>query len=473
MSHDSTVNPWSMWMRMLSPWTGWGEKADADLLQRRAQALLVHAHQHSPFYRRHHGVQAGAALPPWHELAPVRKKLLMQSFNEWVTDPELTLDGVREFVRDPSRIGQDYLGRYAVWTSSGTTGEPGIFVQDRAALGIYATLLEMRMDRRMSGGRWWSQAATGQLGLFGMQPRNAMVLAIDGHYAGVTFWHRQCRSRPLTGAQSRAYSVIWPIERICAELQAWQPAFLASYPSMLVELARQQQAGAMQLAPLALWSGGEGLAPSTRVWLESVFGAPVINDYGASECLSIAFECPHGRLHLNDDWVMFEPIDAAGAPVPPGVASHAVLLTNLANRVQPLIRYELGDSITIYPDPCPCGNHRPSFSVEGRGDDTLEFHDERGHTVHLSPMALTTAVEEGADIHRFQLRQTSPSSIDLRLADHVGDEARRDVLQRDALQALDRYLRANGLPGVSLRFDPQLPEQEARSGKLRQVVRLV
>lgn len=57
---------------------------------------------------------------------------------------------------------------------------------------------------------------------------------------------------------------------------------------------------------------------------------------------------------MNADWVLLEPVDERHRPTPPGVPSHTVLLTNLANRVQPLIRYDLGDSVTLLDRPCQC-----------------------------------------------------------------------------------------------------------------------
>lgn len=57
--------------------------------------------------------------------------------------------------------------------------------------------------------------------------------------------------------------------------------------------------------------------------------------------------CRRGRLHVNSDWFILEPIDAAGRPTPPGERSDSVLVTNLANRVQPVIRYDLGDSVVM------------------------------------------------------------------------------------------------------------------------------
>lgn len=466
--------PWAGW---IAPWTAqnpWARAslrpraADPSLLEQRRQSLLQHAHAHSAFYRRHHGVSDRSAPLVWSELPPVTKPMLMQQFDDWVTDPAITRQGVQAFLDDPGQIGKDFLRRYAVWTSSGTSGEPGIFIQDSAALAVYSTLLESRMDRRFATQRWWALAATGAMGPWGLRPRSALVAALDGHYAGVSFWSRQCRFNPIAGSESRAFSVTAPIGQLCDELQAWKPAFLAGYPSMLVELARQQEAGRLRLMPLALWSGGEGLAASTRDWIESVFGAPVINDYGASECLAIAFECPHGRLHLNDDWVLMEPVDAQDQPVPVGTASHSVLLTNLANRVQPLIRYRLGDSVTMHADDCPCGNHRPSFTVEGRCDDTLQFTDPVAGVVHLSPMAVTTALEEGADVHRFQLRQTALDALEVRLDVSLSDDPAG--LRASALDALRRYLGSQGLSAIRLSSSDEAPAIDPRSGKLRQVV---
>ena len=466
--------PWAGWMTpwaARNPWVRAAQgprAAEPTLVAQRCQSLLHHAHARSAFYRHHHGVSDRAGPRAWADLPPVTKPMLMQAFDDWVTDPAVTLQGVQAFIADPGRIGQDFLRRYAVWTSSGTSGEPGIFLHDSGALAVYSTLLESRMDRRFATQRWWSLAATGAMGPWGLRPRSALVAALDGHYAGVSFWSRQCRFNPVTGSESRAFSVTAPIEQLCEELQTWRPAFVASYPSMLVELARQQEAGRLRLTPLALWSGGEGLAASTRDWIESVFGAPVINDYGASECLAIAFECPHGRLHLNDDWVLLEPVDAQDQPVPAGTASHSVLLTNLANRVQPLIRYRLGDSVTMHPDDCPCGNHRPSFTVEGRCDDTLQFPNAAGDVVHLSPMAVTTALEEGADVHRFQLRQTASDALELRL--DVSLSADPAALRTASLKALQGYFATQGLPALRLSVSDEAPAIDRRSGKLRQVV---
>ena len=79
-----------------------------------------------------------------HHLPVVNKTELMARFDEWVVDPEITLAGLRDFVADPARIAQPYLGKYVVWESSGSSGQPAIFVQDAYALSIYDALESLR-----------------------------------------------------------------------------------------------------------------------------------------------------------------------------------------------------------------------------------------------------------------------------------------------------------------------------------------
>ena len=214
-----------------------------------------------------------------------------------------------------------------------------------------------------------------------------------------------------------------------------------------------------------LWAGGECLAPATRDRLHAVFGCPVRNSYGASEFLPLAWECSHLNLHLNTDWVILEPIDAAGRPVAPGMQSHSVLLTNLANRVQPLIRYDLGDAVTMHDAPCACGSAFPALSVEGRCDDALLMPLALGGEAAVVPLALETVLEEEANVHDFQVVQMPSGTLKVRLG---SEEAAAAGAVRRALVA---YFRAMGFAEVKLDVGGQEPRRDRVSGKLRRVVR--
>lgn len=87
----------------------------------------------------------------------------------------------------------------------------------------------------------------------------------------------------------------------------------------------------------------------------------------------MACECRERHFHVNDDWLIVEPVDAEGKPVPDGVLSDKILLTNLFNYTQPFIRYEVTDRVIIHHEPCHCGNLSPWLELEGRTDDITTF----------------------------------------------------------------------------------------------------
>ena len=237
---------------------------------------------------------------------------------------------------------------------------------------------------------------------------------------------------------------------------------------MLALLAEEKEAGRLKIEPVRLWSGGECLAPASDAAIEHAFGCPLTNEYGASECMSIGFGCRAGWLHVNADWVLLEPVDRNYRPTPLGEASHTVLLSNLSNRVQPIIRYDLGDSITVKPDPCPCGNPLPAIRVEGRRDDVVSMLAPDGKLVRLLPLALTTIVEEAAHVHRFQIVQTAPDRLMLRLESSGTDS--RHAIWPSAADALRGNLAQQSLPNVQVGLDRSGPLMDSRSGKLREVI---
>jgi phenylacetate-coenzyme A ligase PaaK-like adenylate-forming protein len=194
---------------------------------------------------------------------------------------------------------------------------------------------------------------------------------------------------------------------------------------------------------------------ATRLAIESAFGCPVVNAYGASEALSIAYGCAEGLLHVNADWIVLEPVDRDHRPTPPGEPSHTVLLTNLATRVQPLVRYELGDSITVKAGPCECGSPLPAIQVEGRRDDIVSLTASDGRVVRLLPLALSTVVEEAAGLHRFQIRQTAADRLALRLDPDEAADPR--AAWEAASRGLREYLARQSLANVTVALEHHLP----------------
>ena len=431
----------------------------------RLKELLHDAAQRSPLYRRrlHDAGPGGSARQTLQRLRPVKKRELMQHFADWVTDPALTLPALRAFVRERANRGEAFLGRYLVWESSGSSGEPALFVQDGRSLAVADGLEAARGPISLAAAGGWRGWPDLWPSSVPSAERIALVAATEGHFASVVAFERARELNPWLGATSQSFSFLQPMSQLVEQLNAFNPTVLASYPSMAWVLSEEQRAGRLKIAPHALWTGGETLTAATRRTLGERFHAPVRDSYGASECFLIANECRCGHLHLNADWVILEPVDERGRPVPPGTLGATTLLTNLANHVQPIIRYDLGDRVRFAPDACECGSALPVIEVQGRADDVLTLEDAKGHAVHLAPLALTTVLEDEAGVFDFQLAQRGPHSLRL---DVFGGAS-----SKGAADALRVFLREQGLGATRLECHSESsPAERGRSGKQRRVV---
>lgn len=432
-------------------WAGHGATAGIEARRRQRLAAAMAAARRSPLYRERFARHGSA----FEDQPPLGKAELMARFDDSVCDPRVTLAGVRAFLADPARIGTPYEGGYTVWESSGSSGVPGVFVQDAQAMAVYDALEALRRPAAWTA---WTDP-------FGMSRRVAFVGATGGHFASTVTVERLRRAMPGLAGRLQGFSFLQPTAELVAGLNRWRPNIVATYPTAALLLAEEQAAGRLRLALREVWTGGEALGEGLRAAIAGCFGCPVRASYGASEFLALATECAQRKLHLNSDWAILEAVDAHGAPVPPGTIGCRTLLTNLANHVQPLIRYELGDRVRFDPRRCACGSPLPVIEVQGRVDDALLLRTADGQAVRLLPLALTTVLEDEAGVFDFQLVQQGPRT--LRLSVGSGGETAL-ALARTALAA---YLRRQGLDGLRLHGTCGPAAVRGRSGKLPRVVR--
>jgi phenylacetate-coenzyme A ligase PaaK-like adenylate-forming protein len=429
----------------------------------RLAALVGYARTRSPLYR-----QLYAGLPERVEdpaLLPVTDKTaLMGRFDDWTTDPIVTLERVRAFVADPALIGQPFHGAqatYAVATTSGTTGTRGLFLLDDHALRVAGAI----GARVLSS--WLRPAALPRL-LAG-RGRVALVVATGGHFASAAAAARLGATRTgadglAGGGRTRVFDVATPLPELVAQLNAFQPAVLAPYATTAALLATEQQAGRLRIRPALVALAAEGLPDKEPARIAAAFGATVGNSYAATECPFLSYGCREAWLHVNADWTILEPVDADHQPVPPGQPSHTVLLTNLANRIQPILRYDLGDSVLQRLDPCPCGNPLPAIRVQGRTADLLTFLTPTGGTVTLTPLTLSTRLDRLPGIALFQIEQTTPTELLLRLQPTPGADP--EQTWRAAHHELADLLATSALGHVTIRRANHGP-RPATGGKYR------
>jgi phenylacetate-coenzyme A ligase PaaK-like adenylate-forming protein len=416
------------------------------------QTFVRFARTSSPYYQRLYQ-QLPATVQDLAALPVVRKAELMEHFDDWVTDRAITRAGVERFLADKTRIGHDFLGRYLLYTSSGSTGEQALFVQDKDALICYRTLniLSMGWDTlrqvMRAGGRW------------------VMITATTDEHLGSTSAFKLLERIPvlrLLFKQVRILSMTGPLSTLVSELNSYQPHALIGYSALVSQLAAEQQAGRLHIEPLLIGTGSEWLPRAEHERIRTTFGCAVHDVYAAAECPSMAFSCARGYMHSYSDRVILEAVDKDYQPVGPGQQSYTVLLTNLINRAQPIIRYDLSDSMTLRPDPCPCGNPFPAFVLDGRKNDPLILN---GKTIY--PGVAIEMFNHLPGIERFQVVQTAPDQLKLRLKVSPAFESER--VWQTAVGRLQALLAEEGVGPVSLQRSPELPMADAHSGKYRYV----
>ncbi|MEV0387993.1 hypothetical protein [Nonomuraea sp. NPDC050643] len=424
----------------------------------RMAELVAYARARSPYYRElYRGLPEEVEDPA---VLPVTgKKELMGRFDDWVTDRRVTLEGVEAFVADPELVGRRFLDRYLVVTTSGTSGLRGLFVQDERNLAVHLAVGMRNRDVLGFGALVRVLARAG---------RTAIVTAPGGHFATVAGPARFRLERPRLGRMMRVFSIHQSMAELVEELNAYDPATLTGFVSTLTLLAGEQEAGRLRIRPAVVIPGGETLTPQARERIAAAFQARVRAAYAASECGFLTFGCARGWYHVNGDWAVLEPVDAAHRPVPPGEQSHTVLISNLANRVQPILRYDLGDGVLMRPDPCPCGSPLPAVRVQGRVAELLSFPSVRGGDVGIFPMAFGSVLDVPG-LQQYQLVQTAPATLRVRL--RPADGADTDRVWQAVRGNLARLLGEHEAGGVRLERAEE-PPQRSPGGKYRRIIPL-
>jgi len=327
--------------------------------ERRLRELLVFAADRSPFWRER---LAGHDLANFTEsdlpsLPVLTKAEMMKEFDRVVTDPRLTLARVRRHVEELT--GDGYLDdEFRAIVTSGYTENPSYHVYGWDSFVTFV----------MQGSRW--------TGRRGEDPDAVLAQCFSGspkHESGIFYAFSTFESG---GPTSHCFDATLALAEIVDGLNNARPAVraLQGWPSLIRELALEAMHGRLTIKPTWVSIAGEVCTPPVREAVRSAWGIEASEFWGCSEG-TYAFPCGIGEgMHVADDLVILEPADANGNVVPYGQPAERMLLTNLFNLEQPLIRYDMADAVTMSDEPCPCGcAHRRITSVNGRINGAFQY----------------------------------------------------------------------------------------------------
>ena len=270
--------------------------------------------------------------------------------------------------------------------SGGSSGERGTFVFDCEALGEFLLSNVRPPFARLQA-----------LGITAGNPvPGAVVAAASPVHATGLFGAVLGEGGPVNMTPTPA---TLPLATIVDRLNGLQPLVLVGYPTILSQLAAEQNTGSLAIAPVAVGASSEPLASGARRAIETAFGVPMTNSFGSTEGLCGASAPGEEAITFADDLCIMELVDEHDQPVPSGQTSAKVLLTNLYNHTQPLIRYELNDCFTEVAGPHPDGHLRAV--VEGRNDAPFRYGDRAVH-----PLVIRSVLVHAGEVFEYQVRQT-------------------------------------------------------------------
>jgi len=168
------------------------------------------------------------------------------------------------------------------------------------------------------------------------------------------------------------------LDAMVAAIRARRPRMLFGYPSALSHIARHAQRRGILMNDLGVrvaFVTSERLYDDQRDDIARIFGCPVANGYGGRDAGFLAHACPEGGLHITAEDVVLELVDSAGRPVADGERGE-VVVTHLATREFPFIRYRTGDVAVMDSARCRCGRGLPMLrEIEGRTTDFVVAAD--------------------------------------------------------------------------------------------------
>ncbi len=409
----------------------WWTPAQLEALQvQRLQRLLSHAQAKVPYYRNLFAERGFDAAK-------------VGSIAELQRLPFLTKAVIRQHT--DALKAQDAQG-LARFNTGGSSGEPLIFF-------IGSERVSHDVAAKWRATRWWD---------------------VDIGDPEVVVWGSpielgtQDRIKQLRDALMRT-ELLPAFEMSDAKLDAFvaairkrRPRMLFGYPSALSHIARHAEKRGIAMDDLGIqvaFVTSERLYDEQRATIARVFGCRVANGYGGRDAGFIAHECPAGGMHITAEDLIVELVDRDGRPVADGTPGE-IVVTHLATRDFPFIRYRTGDVAVRDAAPCSCGRGLPLLrEIQGRTTDFVVAAD--GTVMH--GLALIYVIRDLAGVQSFKIVQESKTATRVLLVvDAAFDPANRDAI------AAGFKRRLGDAVDVTVELVDSIPAE--KSGKFRYVV---
>jgi len=364
--------------------------------KKRLKKLLRHVLKNSKFYKNYYKKHSitldNIDRIELKDLPIINKKIVMENYDDFVCDHSLKRHNLEEFIADNQNRGKNYKKAYQVVHTSGSTGNIGLFVYGPNDWSLLTAMVMTRVSKT-------------KINLF-KKTRLAFIGATDGNYAGISLAH----GAPKLFFEFLPLNINKPLKDIITKINDFQPNTLSGYSSGIYILAQEQIKGNINLKLKRILCSADALTPKMKEVIKKAFGIYPINFYACSESVGMGAQCEcHKGIHLFNDWHCFEIVDKDFNAVKPGCTGK-LILTNLYNYTQPLIRYQMSDEITMDDKACECGWPFPTIKgIAGRQEEFLWFNKKNDKKEYIHPLIIVEFFVPG--LEKFQLIQKEKNKL--------------------------------------------------------------
>ena len=207
----------------------------------------------------------------------------------------------------------------------------------------------------------------------------------------------------------------------------------------------------------------EMLFEEDKILMEKYFGAPVINEYGASELDLIAFQNPNGEWHVNSETLFVEILDDENKVLPNGKEGR-IVITSLYNKAHPFIRYDIGDIGVL--------DEKSTFKkpilkkLIGRTNDIAILPSGKKSPGLTFYYVTKSIIEDDGNVKEFVIKQTKIDTFDIEYVSQI-------ALTTTQIQHIEKAITTYLENGLTFTFTRKERLERSKSGKLKQFISLI
>ncbi len=408
----------------------WDEKFLKELQLSKLCRLLTYAQTHVPYYRK---LFAEIGF----------KAENMRSITDLTRIPFLDKSKIRANTEAlKSEIAQDL----ASFDTGGSSGEPLIFY-------IGKKRVSHDVAAKWRATRWWGvDIGDPEIVVWG----SPIELDVQDNIRIFRDWLFRTKLLPAFEMSEQK------LDRFLEQIRTMRPKMLFGYPSALSQVARYAETQYLRVNDLGIrvaFVTSERLYDEQRQQISKTFGCRVANGYGGRDAGFIAHECPKGGMHITAEDIIVEIVDTQGKSLPCGMAGE-IVITHLATKDFPFIRYRTGDIGVLDTMVCSCGRGLPLLKeIQGRSTDFLVAQD--GTIMH--GLALIYILRDLPQVRAFKIIQ---ESLQLTRVCVVSDTG----LGQELIEKIENGFKARLGQGVQVAIEEVAEIAAEKSGKFRYVI---